>query len=219
MTNKKYFGSLIAALAVFVVCALPIRASEWNHLTKLMVHQTIQVPGAVLTPGTYWVRLVDSQSDRYIVQFLNADQDKALSTTIAIPDERMHISGHTKLVFYEAAPGTPPALRAWWYPGTTYGDEFVYPKHEAMTIAHAANRNVPAMDQTDMNRLSSNSSTADSAINAGENSRVYSVTPQSGTMNYNAAETQNQKMDNNSPAQMNNYQNYGEVEPNTNSHR
>ncbi|HEX4228132.1 MAG TPA: hypothetical protein VHZ07_05640 [Bryobacteraceae bacterium] len=214
---KKYLGPLIAALVVLFVSASPMRASEWNHLTKLIVHQTIQVPGAVLTPGTYWVRLVDSQSDRYIVQFMNADQDKALSTTIAIPDERMHVTGHTRLVFYEAAPGTPPALRAWWYPGAVYGDEFVYPKNEAMNVAHTANRNVPAMDQTDMNRLSNNSSTADSALSAGQNSRVYSVTPQSGTMNYNTAETQNEKMDNNSPSQTNNYQSYGEVQPGSNN--
>lgn len=217
MTMKKYLGPLIAALVVLFVSASPMRASEWNHLTKLIVHQTIQVPGAVLTPGTYWVRLVDSQSDRYIVQFMNADQDKALSTTIAIPDERMHVTGHTRLVFYEAAPGTPPALRAWWYPGAVYGDEFVYPKNEAMNVAHTANRNVPAMDQTDMNRLSNNSSTADSALSAGQNSRVYSVTPQSGTMNYNTAETQNEKMDNNSPSQTNNYQSYGEVQPGSNN--
>jgi hypothetical protein len=148
---------------------------------------------------------------------MNADQDKALSTTIAIPDERMHVTGHTRLVFYEAAPGTPPALRAWWYPGAVYGDEFVYPKNEAMNVAHTANRNVPAMDQTDMNRLSNNSSTADSALSAGQNSRVYSVTPQSGTMNYNTAETQNEKMDNNSPSQTNNYQSYGEVQPGSNN--
>jgi hypothetical protein len=213
MTNKKYFGSLITVLAAFLVCALPMRASEWNHLTKLIVHQTIQVPGATLTPGTYWVKLVDSQSERNIVQFMNGDQDKALSTTIAIPDERLRVTAHSKLVFYEEAPGTPPALRAWWYPGAVYGDEFVYPKQQAENVAHTANRNVPAMDETDMNRLSNNSSTADSALSAGQNSRVYSVTPQNGTMNYNAAETQNQKMDNNAPSHASNNQNYGEVQP------
>lgn len=207
-------------MAAFLISVLPMRASEWNHLTKLIVHQTIDVPGATLTPGTYWVRLVDSQSDRNIVQFMNSDQDKALSTTIAIPDERMHITGHTKLVFYEAAPDTPPALRAWWYPGAVYGDEFVYPKHEAVNIAHAASRNVPAIDQGDMNRLSNNSSTADSALNVGQNSRVYSVSPQNGTLNYNMAETQNEKMDNKSPSQTNNYQNYGSVESSgSNPHR
>jgi hypothetical protein len=211
MTNKKYFGSLIAVLAAFLVSVLPIRASEWNHLTKLIVHQTIQVPGATLTPGTYWVRLVDSQSDRNIVQFMNGDQNKVLSTTIAIPDERMHVTGHTKLVFYEAAPNTPPALRAWWYPGAVYGDEFVYPKHEAMEVAHGANRNVPAMDQADMNNLSNNSSTPDSALSASQNSKVYSVTPQNSTMNYNTAETQNEKMDTNTPSKTNS-QNYGEVQ-------
>lgn len=219
MTNKKYFAALIPAVALFLVSALPVRASEWNHLTKLMVHQTIRVPGATLTPGTYWVKLVNSPADRDIVQFWNADQDKVLSTVIAVPDERMHLSGKTKLTFYEAPPGMAPALRTWFYPGSTYGDEFVYPKHEAMEIAHAANRNVPAMDETDMNRLSSNSSSANSAIEASRNSRVYSVTPQNGTMNYNNAETQNQQWDNNASARENTgtNNNYGEFEPNTNN--
>jgi hypothetical protein len=44
-------------------------------------------------------------------------------------------------------------MRAWFYPGDNFGQEFAYPKNEAVTIAAATNQNVPttyAQDEADL---------------------------------------------------------------------
>jgi hypothetical protein len=50
------------------------RADEWNKLTVLTVNQPIQVTDKLLDPGQYVFKLLDSSSDRPIVQIFNADQ-------------------------------------------------------------------------------------------------------------------------------------------------
>ena len=37
--------------------------------------------------------------------------------------------------FWETPPGQPKALRAWFYPGDNFGQEFAYPKSAAVQIA------------------------------------------------------------------------------------
>jgi hypothetical protein len=87
----------------------------------------VEIPGAVLPPGQYVIKLVDSESNRHIVQFLNADETEVINTVVAIPNERLRRSGKTVLKFYEAPTGQPVALRAWFYPGDVIGQEFAYP--------------------------------------------------------------------------------------------
>jgi LPXTG-motif cell wall-anchored protein len=40
--------------------------------------------------------------------------------------------------------GSPEVMRAWFYPGNTIGEEFVYPKRRATQLAKASNIVVPA---------------------------------------------------------------------------
>jgi uncharacterized membrane protein len=47
------------------------------------------------------------------------------------------------MTFNERPAGQPPALRAWFYPGSSWGDEFVYPKKEARELAQSNKANVP----------------------------------------------------------------------------
>jgi hypothetical protein len=43
------------------------------------------------------------------------------------------------ITFRERAAGEPEALRAWFYPGRNWGEEFVYPKAKAMELAKSTN--------------------------------------------------------------------------------
>jgi hypothetical protein len=43
------------------------------------------------------------------------------------------------MTFRERPAGEPEALRAWFYPGRNWGEEFVYPKAKAMELAKSAN--------------------------------------------------------------------------------
>lgn len=139
------FAKISRAFALVAVLALTsavASADVWNKKTTLTVKETIEVPGAVLTPGEYVVKLVDSQSNRHIVQFLNKEENEVLSTVIAIPNMRLKSTGDTQFEWYETPAGQPPALRAWFYPGDTFGQEFAYPEGRATELAAATKQEV-----------------------------------------------------------------------------
>ncbi len=124
------------------------RADEWNKKTVMTVNEPIQVPNKVLPPGTYVIKLLDSQSDRHIVQIFNQDENHLLTTILAIPNYRIQPTGKTVFTFWETPPGQPKALRAWFYPGDNFGQEFAYPKSAAVQIAAVAHQPVPTTEAT-----------------------------------------------------------------------
>lgn len=122
------------------------RADEWNKRTTLTLSDTVQVPGKVLPPGDYVIKLLDSPSDRHIVQIFNADETQLQTTILAIPNYRLRPTGKTLFTFWEMPPGQPRALRAWFYPGDNFGQEFAYPKVKATEIAAMAHAAVPTTE-------------------------------------------------------------------------
>ena len=82
---------------------------------------------------------MDSQTDRHIVQILNKDETVVYATILAIPNYRLKATSKTVITFQERPDGQPEALRAWFYPGNQWGQEFVYPKSRAMQIAKETN--------------------------------------------------------------------------------
>jgi len=120
----------IVTLALAAGPAAPrANADEWNKRTILTVNQTIQVRDTVLEPGQYVLQLLNSTSDRHVVQIFNGDQSHIIDTILAIPMERPQPTGDTQFTFWETPGGTAKAMRAWFYPGDTIGQEFPYPKH------------------------------------------------------------------------------------------
>jgi flagellar biosynthesis GTPase FlhF len=124
-------------------------ADEWDKRTTLTVNETVEIPGATLEPGKYIVTLVDSQSNRHIVRFLNEEEDEVLATIMALPNERMERSGETEFEFYETPAGQPPALKAWFYPGDVIGQEFAYPEDRATELSEITNQQVAQISEED----------------------------------------------------------------------
>jgi hypothetical protein len=122
-----------------------VHASNWNKRTLLTVNETIQVPGAVLEPGKYVMKLHDSLANRNIVQIFNEEENKVLATILAIPHYRIEPSSKTELHFWEREEDQPPALRTWFFPGDLHGQEFIYPKGFAIQIAKQTHTNVPTI--------------------------------------------------------------------------
>ena len=137
----------VASMAFLGLALTPsARADAWTKRTVLTVRETIQVPNKVLPPGEYVMRLLDSASNRHIVQIYNADETEVLTTILAIPNLRLKPTGETAFTFWEMPPGQPAALRAWFYPGDNFGQEFAYPKTEAVAIATVAHTAVPTTE-------------------------------------------------------------------------
>src|SRR5580693_5034366 len=139
----------VASIGLLGVAIAPsARADEWNKKTILTVNETIQVPNKVLPPGKYVIKLLDSPSDRHIVQIFDGDETHLLTTILAIPNYRLQPTGKTVFGFWETPPGQPKALRAWFYPGDNFGQEFAYPKSAAVQIAAVAHQPVPTTETT-----------------------------------------------------------------------
>ena len=138
------------ALAVFGLAlsfAFVASASDWDKRTVITLHDPLIVAGVpvvTLEPGTYVMRLLDSPSNRHIVQIFNESEDKLFTTVLAIPNYRLEPKDKTGFVFWETPAGNPAALRAWFYPGDNFGQEFVYPKGLAAKIAQEAGTTVIA---------------------------------------------------------------------------
>ncbi len=89
----------------------------------------MQIRETLLQPGQYVLKLLDSSSDRHIVQIYNANQTHLINTVMAIPDYRVQVTGNSRFVMWETPEGSAKALKAWFYPGDNFGQEFPYPKH------------------------------------------------------------------------------------------
>jgi hypothetical protein len=136
----------VLCAAVLATAFSPLaKADDWNQKTVITFSQPVETPGvhlkgwAVLPPGTYVFKLLGSPSDRHIVQIFNQDETMLYATVLAVPDYRLQATGKTVLTFRETPPGAPDVLRAWFYPGKNFGDEFVYPKSRALELAKVTN--------------------------------------------------------------------------------
>jgi len=142
---------LCCALAFAAIVAPGARADEHDKLTYFTFSGPVQIPGHTLPAGTYMFKLADSPSNRHIVQVFNKDGSKLYATILAIPDQRLDPADKPVVMFKETAAGSPSAVRAWFYPGNTIGDEFVYPKEQAMKIAKATHEPVLSIaDESNM---------------------------------------------------------------------
>jgi LPXTG-motif cell wall-anchored protein len=137
---------VVLALSLLGATLAPgARADEWNKKTVMTFSQSIEIPGQILPAGTYTFKLLDSPSDRHIVQIFNADGSQIIATILAINNYRLRPTGETVVKFVERPGDNPEAIKAWFYPGDNFGQEFVYPKQRAVQLAAAANEPVPAL--------------------------------------------------------------------------
>ncbi|HLX82764.1 MAG TPA: hypothetical protein VKR59_02635 [Terriglobales bacterium] len=139
MKSKQLQIATFCLVALATLClSRTAKADTWNKSTKLTFSQPVEVSGIVLQSGTYWFQLMDSPADRNIVQIWNADHTKLIRTILAIPSYRMNPTGETVVRFDERPTGTPEAIKTWYYPGTNFGQEFVYRKARPTQLAENA---------------------------------------------------------------------------------
>jgi hypothetical protein len=151
----KFVKTIFAVFALTLLGATlapGARADEWNKKTVMTFSQPVEIPGQILPAGTYTFVLLDSPSDRHIVQIFNADGSQIITTVLAINNYRLKPTGDTVVKFAERSGDNPEALKGWFYPGDNFGQEFVYPKQRAIELALLAKEPVPALatDNTDL---------------------------------------------------------------------
>jgi hypothetical protein len=139
-------ATTISCIVLMGAILVPVaRADSWNRKTVVTFSGPVEIPGVhlagwgVLPAGTYVFKILDSQSDRHIVQIFNKEETIVYATILAIPNYRLQATDKTVITFRERPAGEPEALRAWFYPGRNWGEEFVYPKARAVVLAKASN--------------------------------------------------------------------------------
>lgn len=142
--RKKFLWIGLMVSLIGLVAGSSVRADEWDRKTILTFSQPVEIPGQVLPAGTYMFKLADTMGDRHIVEIFNADGSQIIATVMTIPDYRLTATDQTVIRFGEVPAGSPEAIRAWFYPGNTIGQEFVYPKARAVLLAKASKTVVPA---------------------------------------------------------------------------
>lgn len=120
------------------------KASDFDKKTILTFSESVQIPGAVLGAGTYVVQRADPGGNPDVVRFLSSDGMHVYATVLTIPAERGTPPDKPEVTFAETRGGTPQALKKWWYPGETTGEEFIYPKGTPVMMAKASNLEMPA---------------------------------------------------------------------------
>jgi len=125
---------LPVAFAAGVFCLL-FSGTTWaqmtDHKTVVTFYTPVEVPGSdpqILPAGTYIFKVVDSKTDRNVVQISNENETHIYTTVLAIPIARDLETSRTVMTFVERPVGNPQTLRAWFYPYEKHGQEFVYSK-------------------------------------------------------------------------------------------
>jgi hypothetical protein len=183
-TTSKWNQFLCRTLAISCLAALCVGfmpsagADESDHKTIVTFSGPVEIPGKALPAGTYVFKLLDSTGSRDIVQIFDKDEKKLIATLLAVPDYRMKPSDKPIITFEERPAGTPEAIKAWYYPGDNYGEQFVYPHKRAVELAKNTNQNVLSM-RDDMTKNMATSSTSANAtdIKAMQNTDVTGVSP------------------------------------------
>jgi len=135
--------SIAAPIAFMLLATAPnVFSDDHDKKTDVTITEPIQVPGAVLQPGTYMFILLNSSSNRNIVEIKSEDGKKLYSMSFATRANRVDRTDKTVLTFYEMPQGAPNAVRQWFWPGDYDGQEFLYSHEEAAKIAAASHQKV-----------------------------------------------------------------------------
>jgi hypothetical protein len=150
--------------AVAGLFAISARGDKSDKRTIFTFSAPVEIPGGkVLPAGTYTFKLLDTSADRNIVQIFNKDQTTLYATVLAIPDYRRNPTDKALVTFEETKQGGPPAIKEWFYPGESYGQEFVYPKPRAVEIAKNSNQPVPSMSSESASNISQSATSSNDA--------------------------------------------------------
>jgi hypothetical protein len=128
----KAFRTSFAIAAIAAFCALwpgNARAQSPDRKTVVTFSQPVEVPNLVLPAGTYIFKRLDTVTPN-LIQILNADESRVFATLITASDYRQEASDETVITFEERPNGSPKAIKDWFYPGDTAGEEFLYPHQQ-----------------------------------------------------------------------------------------
>ena len=149
---------LCAAAVLTASVAMPThaRADENDKLTYLTFSKSVQLPGKTLPAGRYRFQLADTEESRRVTKVQSEDGKKQLAMLTTIQNQLRDVPKDPVILFRETAEGQPEAVKSFNYPGERIGYEFVYPKAQALVIAHRTHQPVLAKDGSKVHHIDEN---------------------------------------------------------------
>lgn len=142
-------------LTVCAMAALAVSVPAWGaepvKQTPFQTNDRFEIPSMILEPGHYVFKLVERDPQRNVldvfevVQLWTGDETRLLATMLTMPNYDQPTTDKTVFTFFDRGPKQPKALRIWFAPGRNYGQEFVYPKLQAVELAKSVGRAVLSM--------------------------------------------------------------------------
>jgi hypothetical protein len=142
---RAYVGTLAAAavgITMFGAGVARAQDTPTQELTIVTFTAPVEIPGKILSAGTYVFKVVEPVSSQDVVQVMDKDQSHLITTILAIPDYRIQPAGKPVVMFDERPANGPPAVRGWFFPGENYGHQFVYPHDRAAELAKKYNQKI-----------------------------------------------------------------------------
>jgi hypothetical protein len=173
---------LVVVLAIISLPDLGMRfraaADPADRKTIVTFNTPVEIPGKALPAGTYIFKVLDDTGTRDIVQVFDKDEKQLLATLVAIPDYRENPPDKPIVNFEERRSDAPPAIKAVYFPGDTYGLQFVYPQDRATQLAKRTNQNVLSMSNDMKQNMAAHGKTADASnVQQLEKTNVTGVDP------------------------------------------
>ena len=183
--------ALATSLVAFATVASADAQTALNNRTVMTFSQPVEVPGKILPAGTYTFEMHDSGMNRHVIQIMDQGGSKVVALVLAIPTYRAKATEETVVKFGEVMPGQPQAIRQWYYPGQTTGNEMVYSKSRARELAAASHMAVVAADDTVYV-----DTTMNTAMDTMKTAPIVSVTPEKNEepVKYQSAPTETAPM-------------------------
>jgi hypothetical protein len=155
-------------------------SAETRRLTILTFSAPVQLPRMTLPAGKYRFEMADINNAAHTVRVLSEDGKKVFGTFSTIPTttpKRDLRDTDTLVMFAERPAGQPQAAKEWYYPQRSTGEEFVYPKAQALALAQANRTSVASEDNGKVVRVEGNESTNAAAANNSQSQVAQNETP------------------------------------------
>lgn len=127
--------SVLSAAMIGMVALPALQADPIKKATEVTFSGPTEIPGMVLPPGTYMIKVPDPYTHSDMVGFYDPSESHLYKLVRTVPAYRTNLNDRTVITFQERAAGAPPAVDRWFYPDDYYGRQFVYPKVELRQVA------------------------------------------------------------------------------------
>jgi hypothetical protein len=145
MTLLKGLGTGLCLTVLCLIATPKAKADDFDRKSLVTFSAPVEVGGSgaqILPAGTYIFKIINSGVNNHVVQISSQDETHVFTLIMAMPNFRLKATSKTVMTFAERPVGQPEALKAWFYPGREWGEQFVYARPRAIQLAAESNEAV-----------------------------------------------------------------------------